>query len=536
VSLASIVIVAASLIGAIAESPSAAATAAPTLRITRMTASHTNGGMGVAARTALRQGYLVPDQALYARQKAQAEARYAQSGAASAPAAPAAPTASRGWAGVYDTCCTPSDSTSAIGTTRFIENVNDGYAIYNRTSNTPLDVGQLADLWGASFFDSTFDPQIVWDPSTKRFYFTGDDVVSSTQNQLAFGFSKTASPSSSADWCQYAINYGSGFPDYPKLGMTKDFMVIGANVYNGNTFRGADILAITKPAAGTSCPAPASLSLYQKNTVLNANGTKAFTPVPAHQTDPSPTGYVVARPLSLPATGVTVFKVSKNADGSANIQLTGSNVPVASYTIPPSAPQKGTAFKIDTSDTRPTQAVSAIDPSHTNSSGKPIVGLWTQQTIAGGAGSVVRWLEIDPVTHTVVQSGSQSSASRFVFNGAISPDRLVKGTTKAFGQSMVLTFNTVSSTTFTDVEVVSKVAGAAVSSPLVLKASTGSDIDFGCAQNGNVCRWGDYAAANPDPGASASGTTGAVWITEMWNVAGNTSGVAWRTWNAVVKP
>jgi hypothetical protein len=534
VSFASIVLVAGSIIGSVAEGPNAAA--ASKLHVTRMTPSPASGGMCVAARTALRQGYLVADQALYERQKAQADARAGQGDAASAPAAALAPTTSRSWAGVYDTCCTPSDSTSAIGTTRFIENVNDGYAIYNRTSNTPLDVGSLADLWGASVFDSTFDPQIVWDPSTKRFYFTGDDVVSSTQNQLAFGFSKTASPSSAADWCQYAINYGSEFPDYPKLGMTKDFVVFGANVFNGNTFRGADILAVTKPVAGTSCPTPASFSVYQKKTVLNQNGTKAFTPVPAHQTDPSPTGYVVARPLSLPTTNVTVFKVSKNADGTANIQTTGSNVTVASYTVPPSASQKGTTFKIDTSDARPTQAVSSIDPSHTNSAGKPIVGLWTQQTIAGGGGSVVRWLEINPVTHTVVQSGTQANASRFVFNGAISPDRLVRGTTKAFGQNMVLTFNTSSSTTYTDVEVVSKRAGTAVSSPLVLKTSTGSDIDFACAGNGNVCRWGDYAAANPDPGASASGTTGAVWITQMWNVAGNTSGVAWRTWNAAVNP
>jgi len=530
-------LLAGSVIGSAAASSGTAA--ASGLKVTAMTRSHLSHGVGVAARTALRQGYLVPDQAVYERQKAAAAARYPQvnsSPRSASPQAPLAPTAPRSFAGIFDSCCTPSDSTSAIGPTRFIENINDGYAIFNRTSNTPLNIGTLADLWGASSLDSTFDPQIVWDPSTKRFFFSGDDVVSSTQNQLAFGFSKTSSPNSAADWCQYVINYGSEFPDYPKLGMTKDFVVFGVNVFDGNTFRGADILAVTKPAAGSSCPAPASFSLFQKNTVLNSNATKAFTPVPAHQTDPSSTGYVVARPLSLPATSLTVFKVSKNADGSANIQSTGSKVTVASYTVPPSASQMGTTFKIDTSDARPTQAVSAIDPSHTGSTGKPITALWTQQTIAGGGGSVVRWLEINPATHTVVQSGTQSNASRFVFNGAISPDRLVNGATKAFGQNMVLTFNTVSSTTFTDIEVVSQRAGGSVSSPLVLKTSTGSDIDFACAGNHNVCRWGDYAAANPDPGASASGTTGTVWLTQMWNVAGHTSGVAWRTWNAEVNP
>ena len=48
---------------------------------------------------------------------------------------------------------------------------------------------------------------------------------------LAFGFSTTANPTTAADWCRYNLGYGADFPDYPKLGDTKDFALIGANVY-----------------------------------------------------------------------------------------------------------------------------------------------------------------------------------------------------------------------------------------------------------------------------------------------------------------
>src|SRR5262249_26507366 len=212
------------------------------------------------------------------------------------------------------------------------------------------------------------DPQVIWDPGTKRFYFAADDVVSSTQHFLAFGFSTTATPTlSNASWCRYNLSFGSTFPDYPKLGDTKDFALLGTNNFSGNTFTGSSIAWITKPPAGTACPAPSSFMAGGSAPPKNADAPNALTPVPGNQIDTGSRGWAVARPASIPsggATFLTVFKVTKSATGAATIPATGSSVPVSAYSVPASAHQSGTSDTLDTLDARNTQAVLAIDPAH----------------------------------------------------------------------------------------------------------------------------------------------------------------------------
>jgi hypothetical protein len=73
-----------------------------------------------------------------------------------------------------------------------------------------------------------------------------------------------------------------------------------------------------------------------------------------------------------------------------------------------------------------------------------------------------------------------------------------------------------------------------------VKGSPGFDVDFNCAGSTAVCRWGDYAAATPDPAAPAGGATGVVWLSNMWNKDGSTidpsTGTAWQTWNWSANP
>ena len=52
--------------------------------------------------------------------------------------------------------------------------------------------------------------------------------------------------------------YGTNgnFPDYPKLGDTKDFILVGINTYPHLTsFLSSDVGWISKPPAGATCPA-----------------------------------------------------------------------------------------------------------------------------------------------------------------------------------------------------------------------------------------------------------------------------------------
>ena len=114
-----------------------------------------------APRPATAHPLRVADPAAYARQKAAANA-VADARQHAASSAPLAPTTSRSFAGIRDSSSAPSDSTGAIGTTRYIELVNSGYAIFNRTADTPINTGTLLDLMGSTDgfgFDNIFDPR-----------------------------------------------------------------------------------------------------------------------------------------------------------------------------------------------------------------------------------------------------------------------------------------------------------------------------------------------------------------------------------------
>jgi hypothetical protein len=493
------------------------------------------GPLSLAQKQAIEQGYVVPDQEAYERAKAKAAQKAEQRSGEVQPSAPGdkAPVASRSWEGVFDTNSSPSDSTGAIGPTRYIELVNRKFAIYNRTSNTPVSSGSLQNLVGTPPNINVFDPQVIWDPSTNRFYYVTDTVFSKTDNRLSWGFSKTSTPNSSADFCKYEQKFGSSFPDFPKLGDlggTSGLLLIGTDVYDTTgKFVGADLNSVTKPTTAgsiTKCPSASTFKWDRQ-----ANLADIFAPVPANQTDISSTGYVVARSRSVPASSLRIYKVIRDSTGGFTITDT-DNQAVASYSVPADAPQPGTTKKIETSDCRLTQAVSAFDPRY----GK--TALWTQLTAFGGGGAQVRWYEISPstATPTMLQNGVTSTAHPFAYNGAISPDRKVlSGATSKFGSNMVLTFNTSSSSLRPEIRMVSKIGAGAQSPSVLIKGSPASLNEFTCDKG--VCRWGDYAAATPDPATPSSATTGNVWLTSNYvRATGSTNSAGWGTWNWAARP
>jgi hypothetical protein len=80
---------------------------------------------------------------------------------------------------------------------------------------------------------------------------------------------------------------------------------------------------------------------------------------------------------------------------------------------------------------------------------------------------------------------------------------------------------------------VSKWADNAQSEFVEVRASPGINYDFSC----NVCRWGDYSGATPDPASNQFSNHGRVWLSNQWNVASaNTSDVDWRTYNWGTNP
>jgi hypothetical protein len=444
--------------------------------------------------------------------------------------------------GTYMSGGTPPDTTGAMGPDRYVETVNTQYAIYSRAGSL-LNSGSLSSLTGISgglFGYSLSDPQMMWDAKTQRFYYSAvyyDFLFFDTG--LAVGFSKTATPASASDFCQYAIQFGGELPDYPKLGDSSDFLLFGYNKFGNfaSTYDGSEFATLNKPPAGSTCPAPSAFSVYTSGVLHNADTSLAATPVPANLVDDATgTGYVVAnadlttRPSADFASVYSVTTNGVDANGLPVPSISGpTNVLVPSYSIPANATQNGSSYRLDTLDGRFEAAVAAVDPSRGGN-----VALWTAHAVFGGAGAEERWYELDPSAASLLQSGSVSNSSLFIWNGAISPDRANNGTTGAFGDSMAMSVSTSSSTTYPAMQLVWKKGATAQSTLKNLVQSSGANVDLSCSTT-DPCRWGDYSGASPDP--AATGTVGQIWLGNQYNLAGGTtSSTAWRTWVAAVTP
>lgn len=450
--------------------------------------------------------------------------------------------------GVYQSGITPPDTTGAIGPDRYIETVNDEYGIYNR-SGSLLNSGSLGSLVGISgLLYSVSDPQMMWDPKTQRFYFSAvyyDAFMSDTG--LAVGWSTTATPSSSADFCKYAIGMSGVLPDYPKLGDSPDFVIYGYNKFTnaGSTFAGAEFAALNKPPAGSTCAAGSSLAVTTTGSLpnvtdpSNAASVPVATPVPAKLVDDaSGSGYVVATPdLSQVSSGdfISVYSVGTGpgtySNGAPIPSFNELNpIPVPSFSMPASAAQSGSSYRLDTLDGRLENAVAAVDPTHSNS-----VAVWTAHSVYGGAGAQERWYELDPNATAVLQSGAVSDTSLFVWNGDVSPDRANNNGTAAFGGDMAMSVSTSSNSTYPAIRFVTKEGASAQSALKPLVQAAGPAVDFSCSST-TPCRWGDYSGASPDP-VPGTGTIGKVWLANQYDVAGGTtSSTSWRTWLFAVTP
>ena len=506
----------------------------------------TPGPLSEMQKLAISQGYLVPDQAAYERYKADAARAAGQVTGTSTPAAPtaAAPQTVRSWEGIRDPRVTPSDSTGAIGPTRYIELINLRYAIYNRTSNVHLARGSLKELTGEPPRADVFDPQIIWDATTRRFYYVAADIINATDNRIAFGFSKTDTPSSAADFCKYVVRFGSRFPDYPKLGDNEGLLLIGANSFeeaDSGQFRylGSDLISITKPPAGSGCPRRDQFTVDTETRLFGADQRLATTPVPANQIDTREAGHVVATSNGVYTQGradvLSIYRVTENPNGTMDLDGPKA-LPVPSYAIPANAPQPGTSNVLDTLDARNTQAVEAYDPSPGE------MALWTQHTVLGGSGAKVRWYEIDPnfPFPSILQRGFlRSFEGTYFFNAAISPDRMVNRSTGRFGNAMVMGYNTSSKARRPDIRMVSKVGSAPMSGSTLIKRSPRIMDDFFCQDFNHFCRWGDYSAATPDPLVLVGGDTGRVWLSNQWvkfRGGTNENPSGWSTWNWAARP
>jgi hypothetical protein len=395
---------------------------------------------------------------------------------------------------------TPPDSTGAIGPSDYVEFVNNEAAAYERGSLS-LAPGSPVSLEAFTSGVEICDPQIKYDPQTSRWFYVALRCDGTkTENELDLGFSKTSDPTNlsteaNGGWCGYKYSTGEALEDYPKLGLDAQHIIIGTNSFSaGKTeaFLTSHIFSAPKPGSGgiNNCPTAPKLTTFGSKTapLQTSVGNVAFTPEPATVASGSANGFVVAADVES-GKNIMLWQVAGTAETPKLEALGAPEVPA--FEVPPNVPQPGSNDELDSLDGRLTQAVAAADP---GAGGAEAV--WTQHTIAGGAGSVVRWYELLPEKLEVKQTGTISDPSLFVFNGAIAP---------TLSGGAVIDYDTASRTERVRIMARSRVSSApagTMSTPIVLRSSAAIDGDFSCpsqTHEAGPCRWGDYAGASVDP-------------------------------------
>jgi hypothetical protein len=407
--------------------------------------------------------------------------------------------------------------------------VNSEVAVWSRTNLSMVSMATFSNFVGVS--DPWCDPQVQWDPSSGRWLFAFlfcDLSVSS--DFFVVGWSKTADPSNlnpfdpNYGWCFFTVPTSSFLFDYPKLGHSAKYMIVGGNLYDESTpttnppFVTAAIVWITKPANGDkTCALPATGGTG--GVLKNKDGvTNAFTPVPVNTMTSAANGYVVSAYDSSGSNGQ--LPATRNKVGVWHLDSAGglhqdNDLTVASYNAPAPAPQLGGPNPVDTLDGRLTQAV-----------GDPITGIWTQHTVNGpGNRSVVDWYEVGASgsAETLTQQGVISSATDWIFNAAISPRFDAQGAAIFYSRSS----SAIDPVIGGQMRLSATPAGTMEPGELVLRSSTAADADFTCG-GGFPCRWGDYSGATPDPVQ-----TNVVWGTNMIITAA-TAAPAWADQNFAV--
>src|SRR3954447_18789826 len=427
----------------------------------------------------------------------------------------------------------PSDVGAAIGPDFFVQGVNStGVAVFRR-SDLALVTGPVA---GASFANApagqeVLDSQFLWDESAGRWFYSFTYKAgsgSSRTSGILYGWSKTSDPTDlEHGWCQMRINTGTDFEDRPKLSTSATYLVLGTNadpIHSGYYSR---IWTIPKPANGsTACPSAPQAGITAfgspSSPLKSTDGNVVDSPVPAIASDSGSTVYVVSADDDAATNNqIMVWHVT-----SAGQLVADGIVPVNPYSAPPLAPQPNGYDKLDTIDQRLSNAVARTDPD------VGATAVWTQQVIADPAASgrsVIRWYELLPSAcgggtcpaSARRQQGEVKDPASWLFNSAISPT--------GSGNEAVVHYNSASSGQLVQIRASSRVSSTPLGqmgSPVTVATSAAPDQDFTCFDSRPGCRWGDYAAATPDPDDPH-----AVWGSSQ--VVGPPSGTAqhWRSRN-----
>ncbi len=388
--------------------------------------------------------------------------------------------------GTFAVNSAPPDTNGAVGATQYVQIVNTGFAVFDKaTKNVVYGPVQTNTLWsgfgGPCESDNDGDAVVVYDKAANRWIISQFAVTAAPYYQCV---AVSATSDATGAYYRYAFNYGSAFPDYPKLGVWPDAYYITFNMFNGNTFSGAKTCAYDRNAMLSGQAATQQcFQLSSSYGSLLPSDLDGSTAPPAGSPN-----YL----LNFSANQLNLWKFHVDWSNSANTTLTGpAAIPGASFSTACGGgtciPQTGTKQKLDSLADRLMFRLAYRNFGDHESlvvSHAVRVGTTQRNPYTG-----VRWYEIRSpgTTPAVYQQSTYSPDTTYRWLSSVAMDK--QG-------NMALGYSASSGSIHPAI----RYTGRLATDTLNTMQTEASMIEGTGSQSGNnLSRWGDYSAMTIDP-------------------------------------
>jgi len=385
----------------------------------------------------------------------------------------------------YGVNAAPPDTNGAVGATQYVQWVNEAFAVYDKaTGNIIYGPANGNTLWsgfgGPCQTSNDGDPIVQYDKAANRWVMT-QFAVSSTPYRQCVAVSTTSDATGSYN--RYEYTYGTGFNDYPKLGVWPDGYYITYNIFaNGATFSGSKVCAFDRASM------LAGLAATQQCVQLSTS-YGGLLPSDLDGSTAPPAGspnYLV----NFGTNSLNVWKFHVDWTTPANSTLTGpTNLPVTSFSTACSGgtciPQPGTSQKLDSLADR---LMYRLAYRNFGSYASLVVNHSVNVGVKRSAYSGIRWYELRVTNNTpsVYQQGTFAPDTNYRWMGSMAMDKL---------GNIGLGYSKSSGTVFPSIFFTGRLA-----TDVLGTMSTESSIYGGSgSQLRTLNRWGDYSSLSVDP-------------------------------------
>ncbi len=247
--------------------------------------------------------------------------------------------------------CAPPDTNGAVGKTQYVQIVNEGYQVFDKsTGNSLMAPIGISSIWsgfgGACGTGGSGDPVVLYDQLADRWIVTQFAKSSSNGAITDECIAVSTTGDATGTYNRYGFHLGSNFYDYPHLSVWPDGYYMSANVFNaaGSSYLGPQAFAFDRakmltgaaaafvspvgPAGGSIDPfLPASLDGM---TLPPAGAPDTFVGFPGQSVNPNYTIYHFHADFFTPANSTfTTFATPPAAGYSALCPSTRACVPEA---------------------------------------------------------------------------------------------------------------------------------------------------------------------------------------------------------------